>query len=133
MERLAILLDICGPSMATRTARTRSCARRCVFVEFDDVDLSKDEHGVPRSFFPDDPKRRRWIPIFRQRVSSTVEEKVQRENYPLQLAWAMTFHKAASPQGPAHFDDGRPTPNSDCKIRVFAGRDPGLFLKTMPV
>ena len=66
----------------------------CVFVEFDDVKLGKDERGVSRSFFPDDPVRRNWVPIFRQRVSSTAEEHVWRENYPLQLAWAMTHWKA---------------------------------------
>ena len=61
----------------------------CVFVEFDDVKL-----GEGRSFFPDDPRRRNWVPIFRQKVSSTVQENVYRENYPLQLAWAMTHWKA---------------------------------------
>ena len=66
----------------------------CVFVEFDDVNLGTDARGVPRSFFPDDPVRKNWIPIFRQRVTSTVEEHVWRENYPLQLAWAMTHWKA---------------------------------------
>ena len=63
--------------------------RLCVFVEFDDVKL-----GEGRSFFPDDPKRRNWVPIFRQKVSSTAQENVYRENYPLQLAWAMTHWKA---------------------------------------
>ncbi len=82
-----------------------------------------------------------WAPVVRWhdgRVSLVAAQElanggVTRVQLPVQLAWAMTFHKAASPQGPAHFDDGRPTPNSDCKIRVFAGRDPGLFLKTMSV
>ena len=62
----------------------------CVFVEFDSVDLGMDEAGRPRSFFPNDPLRRNWIPIFRQRVSSTAEDNVARENYPLTLAWALT-------------------------------------------
>ena len=66
----------------------------CVFVEFDDVRLGADESGVARSFFPGEPIRKNWIPIFRQCVSSTVEEHVARENYPLQLAWAMTHWKA---------------------------------------
>mgnify|MGYP005697901649 FL=1 len=66
----------------------------CVFVEFDSVDLGKDEAGRPRSFFPDDPLRKNWIPIFRQKVSSTVEDHVARENYPLTLAWALTHWKA---------------------------------------
>ena len=34
------------------------------------------------------------MPIFRQRVSSTAEESVWRENYPLTLAWALTHWKA---------------------------------------
>ena len=72
----------------------------CVFVEFDSVNFGVDEAGNPRSFFPDDPpadvpgSRRNWVPIFRQRVSSTVEENVWRENYPLTLAWALTHWKA---------------------------------------
>ena len=72
----------------------------CVFVEFDSVDLGFDEGGRPRSFFPYDPpadvpgSRRNWVPIFRQRVSSTVQEQVWRENYPLTLAWALTHWKA---------------------------------------
>ena len=49
----------------------------CVFVEFDDVNLDG------RSFFPDDARRKNWVPIFRQRVISTVEENVYREIYPL--------------------------------------------------
>ena len=72
----------------------------CVFVEFDSVNLGVDGNGRPRSFFPDDPpadvpgSRRNWVPIWRQKVSSTVEEKVSRENYPLTLAWALTHWKA---------------------------------------
>ena len=34
------------------------------------------------------------MPIFRQRVSSTAEQHVWRENYPLTLAWALTHWKA---------------------------------------
>ena len=66
----------------------------CVFVEFDDVSLGKDERGIERSLFPGDSLRKNWIPIFPQKVSSTAEEHVQRENFPLQLAWAMTHWKA---------------------------------------
>ena len=72
----------------------------CVFVEFDSVNLGMDEAGRPRSVFPDDPpagmrgSRRNWIPIYRQKVSSTVEDHVFRENYPLTLAWALTHWKA---------------------------------------
>ena len=53
-----------------------------------------EETAQPRSFFPGDPLRRNWVTIFRQRVSSTVEEKVWREQYPLTLAWALTHWKA---------------------------------------
>jgi len=72
----------------------------CVFVEFDSINLGNDSSGRPRSFFPDDPpadvpgSRRNWVPIFRQRVSSNVEEHVAREQYPLTLAWALTHWKA---------------------------------------
>jgi len=66
----------------------------CVFVEFDSVNLGVDEEGRPRSFFPNDPVRHNWVPIFRQKVSSTAEEHVARENFPLQLAWALTHWKA---------------------------------------
>ena len=62
----------------------------CVFVEFDDVRVGEGQ----LSFFPGDPVRHKWVPIFRQCVGSSVEEKVSRENYPLQLAWAMTHWKA---------------------------------------
>ena len=37
----------------------------CVIVEFDEVNL-KDEHGSPRSFFPGEPDKARWVPIFRK-------------------------------------------------------------------
>ena len=72
----------------------------CVFVEFDSVNLGVDANGRPRSLFPDEPpadvpgSRRNLVPIWRQKVSSTVEEKVSRENYPLTLAWALTHWKA---------------------------------------
>ena len=72
----------------------------CVFVEFDSVSLGTDESGRPRSFFPCDPpsdvpgSRRNWVPIFRQKVSSTVEDHLTRENFPLTLAWALTHWKA---------------------------------------
>ena len=38
--------------------------------------------------------RQDWVPIFRQKVSSTIEEHVTREQYPLTLAWALTRWKA---------------------------------------
>ena len=66
----------------------------CVFVEFDSVNLGDGADGRPRSFFPDDPVRRNWVPIFRQTASSTTEEHVKREQFPLTLAWALTHWKA---------------------------------------
>mgnify|MGYP003325196004 CR=1 FL=1 len=63
-----------------------------VFVEFDSVSLGTEESGRPRSFFPDDPpsdvpgSRRDGVPIFRQKISSTVEDRLTRENFPLTLA-----------------------------------------------
>jgi len=66
----------------------------CVFVEFDSVNLGEDAQGRPRSFFPDDPERRNWIPIYRQKVTSTAEDNVTRQNFPLCLAWALTHWKA---------------------------------------
>ena len=65
----------------------------CVFVEFDDVRFG-EEDGRLRSFFPGDPVRQNWVPIFRQKVSSTIEEHVTREQYPLTLAWALTHWKS---------------------------------------
>ena len=72
----------------------------CLFVEFDSVDLGSDENGNARSFFPDDPpasvpgSRRNWVPIFPQKVTSTAEDHLVRENFPLTLAWALTHWKA---------------------------------------
>ena len=50
--------------------------------------------GGRARFFPDDPSRRNWVPIFSQKASSSVEDHVQRENFPLTLAWALTHWKA---------------------------------------
>ena len=65
----------------------------CVFVEFDSVNLIAPD-GQRRSFFPNDPEKQNWVPIFRQPVSSTMEANVVREQYPLTLAWALTHWKA---------------------------------------
>ena len=65
----------------------------CLFVEFDSVD-PRDEKGNPRSFFPGDPVRKNWVPIYPQRVASTAEDHLARENFPLTLAWALTHWKA---------------------------------------
>ena len=36
----------------------------CVFIEFDSVNLGTDADGNERSFFPNDPEKKKWIPIF---------------------------------------------------------------------
>ena len=65
----------------------------CVFIEFDSVNLISPD-GQRRFFFPNDPEKMNWVPIFRQAVSSTIEEHVVREQFPLTLAWALTHWKA---------------------------------------
>jgi hypothetical protein len=65
----------------------------CVLVEFDSVNLVTPA-GDRRSFFPGDAEKTNWVPIFRQQVSSTLEDNVYREQYPLTLAWALTHWKA---------------------------------------
>ena len=45
-------------------------------------------------FFPGDPSRQRWVPIFPESRSSALEENVSREQFPLTLAWALTHWKA---------------------------------------
>ena len=65
----------------------------CVFVEFEKVNM-QDEEGRPRSFFPDDPARKNWVPIWRQDAACTAEDNVKRSNFPLTLAWALTHWKA---------------------------------------
>ena len=66
----------------------------CVFVEFEDVDLGTDEQGRPRSYFPDEPEKRKWIPIYRETAYSVSEQDVCRKQFPLTLAWALTHWKA---------------------------------------
>ena len=65
----------------------------CCIVEFDDVNL-KDENGVLRTFFPGEPEKARWVPVFRKQVQSCSDEGVYRLQFPLVLAWALTHWKA---------------------------------------
>ena len=65
----------------------------CCIVEFDDVNF-KDENGVLRTFFPGEPEKARWVPVFRKEVHSCSDEGVYRLQFPLVLAWALTHWKA---------------------------------------
>ena len=66
----------------------------CVIVEFDEVGLGSDERGQARSFFPGEPGRERWVPVFPQNVGASGGGEVSREQFPLMLAWAVTHWKA---------------------------------------
>ena len=66
----------------------------CVLVGFDELRLGADEKGNPRTFFPDDPEKRRWVPIFRRTHFASSESGVARQQFPLTLAWAFTHWKA---------------------------------------
>ena len=64
-----------------------------MFVAFDSANMISPD-GQRQSFFRDDQEKMNWVPNFRQKVSSTIEENVIREQYPLTLAWALTHWKA---------------------------------------
>ena len=72
---------------------SRLRAPLCLIVEFDDVNL-KDEDGQRRTFFPGEPDKARWVPVFREDVHSVNDEGVSRSQFPLVLAWALTHWKA---------------------------------------
>ena len=72
---------------------TKKSMPLCVIVEFDDVKL-KGADGEERSFFPGEPDKKKWVPIFRQDAASTFEEGLVRWQFPLVLAWAITHWKA---------------------------------------
>ena len=46
---------------------TRLRCPHIVFAEFDEVGLGAEADGTARSFFPNDPAKKLWIPIFRER------------------------------------------------------------------
>ena len=81
------------PNGDPRSAESHLRAPMCVFVVFDSVNL-QDDAKRERSFFPGDPVRSQWVPIMRQQVSASMEDKVYRANFPLTLAWALTHWKA---------------------------------------
>ena len=56
--------------------------------------MGVDDAGVQRTFFPGEPAKKRWVPIFREEARAVSNEKVQREQFPLTLAWALTHWKA---------------------------------------
>ena len=61
-----------------------------MIVGFDDVDLGEDPAaGAKRTFFPGEPGKERWVPIFRAApVASQSDGTITREQFPLPLAWA---------------------------------------------
>jgi hypothetical protein len=66
----------------------------CVIVEFEDVDLGVDDKGQPRTFFPGEPEKAKWVPIYRETAYAVSEESTARKQFPLTLAWALTIWKA---------------------------------------
>jgi hypothetical protein len=65
----------------------------CVVVEFDNVKL-KSPDGRERTFFPGEPDKKNWVPIFMREATSTIDDKMSRHQFPLVLAWAITHWKA---------------------------------------
>ena len=57
------------------------------------MDLGLDERVQPRTFFPGEEDRRRWVPIFSVEHGSNVDKSLRREQFPLVLAWALTHWK----------------------------------------
>ena len=53
-----------------------------------------DENGVTRTFFPGEPAKANWVPVFRKQVFSSSDEGVSREQFPIVLAWALAHWKA---------------------------------------
>ena len=82
-----------------RSTDSRLRAPICVLVEFDEVTWPtvEGEAGATSrfSFFPKDPEKRNWVPIFRDSAASKTEDSVVRRQFPLTLAWAlMTLTRA---------------------------------------
>ena len=85
---------VCADHLFVWQARSEDTAKAvplCVFVEFDDVQLGTDDTGRERSFFLEDPVRRKWVPVFRSPpVAADSDSQITREQFPLTLAWALT-------------------------------------------
>jgi len=63
------------------TDSTKRCPL-CLIVEFDNVNL-KDENTQPRTFFPGEPDKARWVPVFRKSVNSLNREGMYGAQFPL--------------------------------------------------
>ena len=76
-----------GPGAASKDLSVPEC----VIVEFDDVRMT-DVAGQTRTYFPGEPEKAKWVPIFKQDVSSSMDERVRREQFPLVLACIFLMH-----------------------------------------
>ena len=89
---------VCADHLFVWQARSEDTAKAvplCVFVEFDDVQLGTDVTGRERSFFPEDPVRRQWVPVFRtSAMPADSVGQITREQFPLTLAWALTHWRS---------------------------------------
>ena len=82
------------PEGADPTSKQKKLsAPLCVVVDFFVVRL-KSPDGGERTFFPGEPDKKRWVPIFMREATSTLDDKTSRHQFPLVLAWAITHWKA---------------------------------------
>ena len=59
---LGVVKGFVWPEGGSPGARSKALsAPQYVIVEFDEVNLGLDATGQPRSFFPDNPERARWV------------------------------------------------------------------------
>ena len=74
----------------------------CVIVEFDDANLDDPQRAadgsdtvVSRRFFNEaSGLSKKCVPIYRVEGESKVDPNVKRQQFPLTLAWALTYWKA---------------------------------------